>query len=115
MCLLQLSEYQIIEILEKITDPLKDEGEWIGHIDLVEEGDKLLVKEMPDLGKCGSECKTAQRAAEQIVDGIDTDMAEKLWQVAPKHTPEWQYLRVAMASERLLRNECHASKSYAKS
>lgn len=78
---MQLSEFDIIEKLELITNPDKDEGEWIAHIDLVEDGEKLLVKEMDKMGKCGKECKTVQRAAEQVVDGIDTDMAEKLWQV----------------------------------
>ena len=33
-----------------------------------------------DSGKCGSECKTLQRAVEDILGDHDTDIAEKLWQ-----------------------------------
>ena len=38
-----------------------------------------------DIGKCGSECKTIQRAAEDIVGDHDTDIAEKLWKVCSQH------------------------------
>ena len=71
----------MIEMVEKVSNPNKDEGEWIMAIDLVESGDKLLVKEMEQPGTCRTECKTAQRAAEEVVESADTDMAEKLWQV----------------------------------
>ena len=72
----------MIELMERITDPSKDEGEWIAKIDLVESGDKLLVEEQPQLGDCGVECKTVQRAAEEIVGDHDTDLAEELWKVS---------------------------------
>ena len=38
-----------------------------------------------DIGKCDSECKTIQRAAEDIVSDHDTDIAEKLWKVCSQH------------------------------
>ena len=72
----------MIELMERITDPSKDEGEWIAKIDLVESGDKLLVEEQSQLGDCGVECKTVQRAAEEIVGDHDTDLAEELWKVS---------------------------------
>lgn len=40
-----------------------------------------MLKEMPEEGKCGTECKTVQKAAANILESADTDMAEKLWQV----------------------------------
>lgn len=78
---MQLDELAVIEILEHITNPAKDQGEWIAKVDLVESGDQLLVVEQTELGDCGVECKTAQRAAEEIVGDHDTDLAEELWKV----------------------------------
>ena len=82
----------VIELMEHITDPTKDQGEWIAKIDLVESGDNLLVEEQAQLGDCGVECKTVQRAAEEIVGDNDTDLAEELWKVLrrcirPMHPP----------------------------
>lgn len=76
----KVKEIDLIEKMERMTNPLKEEGEWLTKVDLVEEGSKLLLKEMPQQGKCGTECKTVQSAAEAIVESADTDMAEKLWQ-----------------------------------
>lgn len=78
---MQLLEADIMELVEKITNSNKEEGEWLAKLDLVETGSKLVVQEMDEVGKCGTECKTAQRAAESIVEYTDTDVAEKLWQV----------------------------------
>lgn len=78
---LQVKEFDLLEKIEKITNPLKNEGEWIAHLDIVEEGDRLVLKEMKQEGKCGTECKTIQKAAEGILESADTDMAEKLYQV----------------------------------
>jgi hypothetical protein len=77
----QVKELDILEKIEKMTNPLKDEGEWLTYLDLVEEGSKLVLKEMGEQGKCGTECKTIQSAAEAIIETADTDIAEKLWQV----------------------------------
>ena len=62
-------------------NPSKDEGEWIAKIDLVESGKALKLEEQEQLGKCGAECRTVQKAVEEILDEHDTDIAEKLWQV----------------------------------
>ena len=89
----------MIEMVEKVTNPNKDEGGWIMAIDLVESGDKLLVKEMEQPGTCGTECKTVQRAAEEVVESADTDMAEKLWQVRI-HPPEHRHFPACLAAHR---------------
>ena len=68
-------------MVERMGNPSKDEGEWIAKIDLVESGKILKLEEQEDLGKCGSECRTIQKAAEEILEEHDTDIAEKLWQV----------------------------------
>ena len=77
----QLPELEVLEMVERMGNPSKDEGEWIAKIDLVENGKLLKLEEQEDLGKCGSECRTIQKAAEEILDEHDTDIAEKLWQV----------------------------------
>ena len=71
----------ILARVEKLTNPIREEGEWIIHLDLVEEGDKLTIKEQDSPGKCGTECKTIQKAAVDILEDNDTDMAEILWKV----------------------------------
>ena len=77
----QLPELELLEMVERMGNPSKDEGEWIAKIDLVESGKILKLEEQEDLGKCGSECRTIQKAAEEILEEHDTDIAEKLWQV----------------------------------
>ena len=43
----------MIERIEIFADPLKDEGEWVAKVDLVEEGSKLVAKEMAEVGTAG--------------------------------------------------------------
>ena len=86
----QVKEMDILARVEKLTNPIREEGEWMIHLDLVEEGDKLAVKEQDSPGKCGTECKTIQKAAVDILEDNDTDMAEILWRVrllVHLHTP----------------------------
>lgn len=78
---MQLDELVILEMVEKMGSPAKDEGEWIAKIDLVEAGSKLKLVEHEEVGKCLEECKTVARAAQDILSDHDTDIAEKLWQV----------------------------------
>jgi hypothetical protein len=74
-------ELDILEMIEKMGNPSKDEGDWIAKIDLVESGKALKLEEQEQLGKCGAECRTVQKAVQEILDEHDTDIAEKLWQV----------------------------------
>ena len=83
---LQVAELEILELVEKMGNPSKDEGEWIAKIDLVENGKALKLEEQEQLGKCGPECKTIQKAVEDILEEHDTDIAEKLWQVRAQFT-----------------------------
>ncbi len=54
-------------MVERMADPAKEEGEWVARIDLVEDGPRLRLAEMPQLGKCGAECKTVQRGAAELL------------------------------------------------
>jgi hypothetical protein len=77
----QLSEIEILEKIEKMTDPVAEEGEWITRTDLVQRGSALILEEQPTLGVCGAACKTIARAAEEILGEHDTDLGEVLWKV----------------------------------
>ncbi|KAL4859125.1 hypothetical protein ACK3TF_000897 [Chlorella vulgaris] len=74
-----LTETAVIECMEKLTTAWRPEGEWISKLDLVEEGDRLAVKEMGQVGKCGVECRTIEKAAERVMGEHDTDIAEVLF------------------------------------
>jgi hypothetical protein len=77
----KLTEADVLEKVEKVCDPAAEEGEWLVKHDLVEKGTALQMKFMgaEAFGKCNSECKTMQRACEDIVSDRDTDIAEMLF------------------------------------
>eukprot|EP00850_Spirogloea_muscicola_P004588 SM000019S05132 [mRNA] locus=s19:1084624:1088069:- [translate_table: standard] len=75
----KLTEFQIIELTEKICNPSRDEGEWITMLDIVQEGDQLKLVQQDTAGNCNSECKTIQRACEEVMGEHDTDVAELLY------------------------------------
>ena len=74
-----LSEVAIMDALDRLVAPAREEGEWISTIDLVEDGTRLRVVAQGGPGKCGTECKTVAMAAADVLDSVDTDLAEALW------------------------------------
>lgn len=78
-CWTKLAESEILETIETVCDPEKEQGEWITMIDLVETGDKLKLERQDWPGKCGTECRTIARACEEILGDHDTDLAEMLF------------------------------------
>ncbi|KAG6490881.1 hypothetical protein ZIOFF_052211 [Zingiber officinale] len=79
----KVSEFQIIEIAENICNLKKEEADWILQIDLVEKGDKLELVEQGVEGLCNSECKTIERACQEIMGYSDTDVAEFVYSTRP--------------------------------
>ena len=77
----KLKESDVLEKVEKVCDPSAEEGEWLVKHDLVEKGSSLTMKFMGEdvFGKCAVECKTMQKACEDIVSDRDTDIAEVLF------------------------------------
>lgn len=75
----QLSEYQIIEVAENICNLKRIEGDWLLHQDIVEQGDKLVLLEQEDEGECNTECKTIEKACQEVMGYHDTDVAEFLF------------------------------------
>ncbi|XP_009802306.1 uncharacterized protein [Nicotiana sylvestris] len=85
----KISEYQIIEISENVCNLKKQEADWILKIDIVEQGDRLELVEQDSEGQCNSECKTIERACQDVMDYSDTDVAEYLY----KHNPDLDSLK----------------------
>ncbi|CAN4092562.1 unnamed protein product [Withania somnifera] len=79
----KISEYQIIEISENLCNLKKQEADWILKIDIVEQGDRLELVEQDDEGQCNSECKTIERACQDVMGYSDTDVAEYLYKTKP--------------------------------
>ncbi|CAI8594635.1 unnamed protein product [Vicia faba] len=75
----KISEYQIIEIAENVCNLKKVEADWILRIDIVEKEDRLELVEHDSEGQCDSECKTIERACQDVMGYSDTDVAEYLY------------------------------------
>merc|ERR1719335_1938463 len=72
-------EGAVQEFVEKMCNPLKPEGEWVGMIDLKQEGDQLQLASQPSHGKCKKECRTIEATCEDVLDKADTDFTEILY------------------------------------
>ncbi|KAK7272754.1 hypothetical protein RJT34_29574 [Clitoria ternatea] len=88
----KISEYQIIEIAENVCNLKKVEADWILRIDIVEKGDRLELVEQDSEGQCNSECKTIERACQEVIGYSDTDVAEYLYSSKPDVDSLFNYL-----------------------
>ncbi|XP_020599701.1 uncharacterized protein LOC110039089 [Phalaenopsis equestris] len=79
----KISEYEVIEIAENVCNLKKAEADWILQIDITEKGDKLELVEQGVEGQCNSECKTIERACQEIMGYSDTDVAEFVFSSKP--------------------------------
>ncbi|KAL9224723.1 hypothetical protein vseg_000732 [Gypsophila vaccaria] len=80
----KISEYEIIEIVENVCNLKKEEGDWLLKIDIVEKGDHLELVDQDVEGHCNSECKTIERACQEVVGYSDTDVAEYIYSRRPQ-------------------------------
>lgn len=62
-----------------VADKADGPGEWIKKVDLVARGERLQLEEQPDFGHCEQECRTVERACEEVVDAADTDFSEVVY------------------------------------
>ncbi|XP_010915325.1 uncharacterized protein [Elaeis guineensis] len=79
----KVSEFEIIEIAENVCNLKKQQADWILQIDIVEKGDKLELVEQGTEGQCNSECKTIERACQEVIGYADTDIAEFFFKTSP--------------------------------
>ncbi|KAF7851459.1 hypothetical protein BT93_L3884 [Corymbia citriodora subsp. variegata] len=80
----KISEYEVIEIAENICNLKKEEADWMLKIDIVEQGDKLELVDQDTEGICNSECKTIEKACQEVMGYSDTDVAEYLYNSKPQ-------------------------------
>ncbi|XP_077217121.1 uncharacterized protein LOC143851537 [Tasmannia lanceolata] len=80
----KVSEFEIIELAENICNLKKEEGDWILQIDIVEKGNALELVDQDTEGQCNSECKTIERACQEVMGYSDTDVAEFLFKGKPQ-------------------------------
>ncbi|KAJ3691961.1 hypothetical protein LUZ60_012311 [Juncus effusus] len=79
----KVSEFEIIEISENVCNVKKQEADWMLQIDIVEKGDKLELVEQGEEGHCNSECKTIEKACQEVIEYADTDVAEYFYKKRP--------------------------------
>ena len=77
-------EGAVQEYVEKMCNPLKPEGDWVGTIDLKHEGEALVLAQQPGFGKCQKECRTIEYACNEVLDRADTDFTEILYAAMPE-------------------------------
>ena len=82
-------EGAVQEFVEKMCNPVKTEGEWVGMLDLVQEGEQLQLAQQPTHGKCLKECRTIEAVCEDVLDKADVEFTEILYKaIQEKSTVE---------------------------
>ncbi|CAM0912789.1 unnamed protein product [Alopecurus aequalis] len=79
----KVKEIEIIDIAENVCNLKKQEADWMLRIDIVEKGDKLELVDQDEEGHCNSECKTIERACQEVMGYADTDVAEFVYTNKP--------------------------------
>ena len=75
------SEDMYQDSITQICDPIKDLGEWVAMYDITqsERGAPLKMEKQEYMCECRRECRTIQKACENIVNEHMEDMAESLY------------------------------------
>ncbi|KAL3698895.1 hypothetical protein R1sor_012971 [Riccia sorocarpa] len=75
----KLTELDLINVAENICNIKKEEADWLMFLDIVEDGDKLKLVEQKEEGECNTECRTIERACQEVMGDHDTDVAEFMY------------------------------------
>ena len=75
------SEDMYQDSIQQICDPIKDLGEWVAMYDITqsERGAPLRMEKQEYMCECRRECRTIQKACENIINEHMEDMAESLY------------------------------------
>ena len=75
------SEDMYQDSIQQICDPIKDLGEWVAMYDITqsERGAPLKMEKQEYMCECRRECRTIQKACENIINEHLEDMAESLY------------------------------------
>lgn len=75
-----LDEGKVHALVESACSPENDEGAWLRHLDLVEDGPRLRVERQAGDGPCGKECATAALACVALLEeGWENELGEALY------------------------------------
>lgn len=93
-----VGEEELEEMLEKACDTDTKGGRWITHLDIVQDGQKLILRDMGGPGHCKRECKTVEKACKDLWEDIqDNDLASVLF----------NGLKSGMSSDKFERKVCN--------
>ncbi|KAL5728836.1 hypothetical protein ACHQM5_001872 [Ranunculus cassubicifolius] len=80
----KISEFQIIELSENVCNLKKEEADWILRMDIVKSGGGLQLVDQETEGQCNTQCKTVERACQEVMGYSDTDVAEYIYKSKPQ-------------------------------
>lgn len=79
-----LDQLVVLDKVENICDPSTKQGRWMRTIDLVERVGKLRLIQQEATQKCLRECFTMSLACRDVLEDLETELAEKLYALRKK-------------------------------
>lgn len=102
----KLDALQVLDTIESLCEPKQKTGRWMRKIDLVERLRKLRLIEQEGQQECKRECRTMALACRDVLDGVETELAERLYslrkdgkEVAVKDVEDWLCAKRSGASD----------------
>lgn len=80
----KLSEIHLFDLVESLCDPTSSNGKWVRTIDMVERVRKVHLVSHPMEQECKQECRTVALACNSVLDGVETELAERLYLLRKK-------------------------------
>lgn len=80
----QLTELALFDMVESLCDPNVPVGKWATTIDLQERLRKLHLVKQDATQACKQECRTIALACSQVLDSVETELAERLYLLRKK-------------------------------
>lgn len=97
---------QVLDMVESLCNYEQNAGKWMLKIDLVERLRKLRLIEQEGQQDCKRECHTMSLACSDVLDGIETELAERLYalrkdgkEVQVKDVEDWLCAKRTGASD----------------
>lgn len=79
-----LTEIALYDLTESLCDPASVNGKWMREIDLVERVGRLRLIKQDGEQDCTRECRTIALACNSIMEGYESELAEKLYLMKKK-------------------------------
>lgn len=75
----ELTEIKLFDVVESLCDPNSPVGKWATKIDLQERLRKIHLVKQDGVQECKQECRTLALACAQVLDSVETELAEHLY------------------------------------